>query len=248
MQCHQPGGTGPTFDARYDTPLTNQNIIGVPVAKGNLGYDNLEIVTPNDVWRSSIYDRMNIVNAQVQMPPLARNLIDSNAVALMALWINSMGATPALPPPTFAPDSGSFSGYVNVTILPPTNGVTIYYTLDTSTPTTNSFLYSGPIKVTNSATVNANAWEPGFVNSVIGTAQYTILPGVYFVAPGSFTNGTFQMSLSGPVGSNFVLQVSTDLTQWISIVTNTPGASPFVLTDTNAPSSSARFYRVLEVP
>ncbi len=49
-QCHlQPGGSGPTFDARYDIPLTNQNIIGVPAVKGNLGYDNVAIITPDDV-------------------------------------------------------------------------------------------------------------------------------------------------------------------------------------------------------
>ncbi len=37
------------FDARYDIPLTNQNIIGVPAVKGNLGYDNVAIITPDDV-------------------------------------------------------------------------------------------------------------------------------------------------------------------------------------------------------
>jgi hypothetical protein len=58
---------------------------------------------PNDVWRSSIYDRMNMVNPTIQMPPLARNLIDTNAVQVMADWINSLGGTPALPPPTLTP-------------------------------------------------------------------------------------------------------------------------------------------------
>ncbi len=44
-QCHQPGGTGPTFDGRYDTPLASQNILNVPVSS-SLGYDNTHVVTP----------------------------------------------------------------------------------------------------------------------------------------------------------------------------------------------------------
>ncbi len=100
-------------------PLTNQNIIGVPAVKGNLGYDNVAIITPDDVWRSSIWDRMNVVNPPTQMPPLARNLIDTNAVAVMGDWINGFTNTPALPPPTLQPDGGTFEAFVNITLEPP---------------------------------------------------------------------------------------------------------------------------------
>ncbi len=247
-QCHQPGGPGPTFDARYDTPLASQNIINTPAVKGNLGYDNVDIVTPNDVWRSSLYDRMNVVNPAIQMPPLARLTIDTKAVQVMADWINGLGGTPALPPPTLSPSGGMFQGSVVVTILPPTNDVTMYYTLDGSLPTTNSLAYTGPFTLTNSAVVNANAWEPGFIDSVVDTAQYTILPNISFMSPGGFTNGIFQMSFAGPAGSNYVLQVSTNLMDWTSISTNTPAESPFVLSDPTTPGDSFRFYRVLESP
>ncbi|HEY3860770.1 MAG TPA: chitobiase/beta-hexosaminidase C-terminal domain-containing protein [Verrucomicrobiae bacterium] len=247
-QCHQPGGTGPTFDARYDTPLASQNIIGVPAVKGNLGYDNVDIVTPGDVWRSSLYDRMNIVSPNIQMPPLARNLIDTNAVQLMAQWINSLGGPPALPPPAVSPAGGIYQGFVSVTITPPATNATLYYTLDGSLPTPSSALYTGPFLVTNSATVSANAFAPGYINSVVGTQSYTILPGVFFLTPGVFSNGAFQMTFAGPAGSNYVLQVSANLAQWTSIVTNTPASSPFVLSDTNTQHSPARFYRLLETP
>ena len=124
----------------------------------------------------------------------------------------------------------------------------IYYTLDGSLPTTNSLLYTGSFELTNSATVNANAWEFDFIQSVVGAAQFTILPNPLFTGAGGFTNGTFQMSFLGPIGSNYVLQVSPDLMQWASLSTNTSTNSPFVLTDTNAPSSTAQFYRVLQEP
>jgi hypothetical protein len=246
-QCHvQPGGSGPTFDARYDIPLASQNIINAPQIKGNFGYDNVHMITPNDVWRSSIYDRMNSLDALIKMPPLARNLIDTNAVQIMAAWINSFTNTPALPPPTLSPAGGTFEGFVNVTLEPPADNVTMYYTLNGSLPTTNSELYSGPFRLTNSATVNANAWAAGYSESVVGIGPFTILPGAYFVAAGGFTNGQFEMSFAGPVGSNYVLQVSTNLQQWLPLSTNTPLTSPFVLTDPNAPGGTARFYRVLQ--
>jgi len=56
------------------------------------------------------------------------------------------------------------------------------------------------------------------------------------------------MALSGWAGSNYVLQVSTNLTQWTSLSTNTPATSNFILTDPAAPGASARFYRVLLQP
>ena len=247
-QCHQPGGTGPTFDARYDTPLANQNIINTPVIKGNLGYDNVNIVTPNDVWRSSLYDRIDTLNSTIQMPPLARNLIDTNAVQLMAEWINSLGGTPALAPPTLTPSGGSFMSSVSVTMQAPTTNAALYYTLDGSLPTTNSTLYTGPILLTNSVTINANAWESGYINSVVGVADFTVLPGIFFTSPLGFSNGMFEMSFAGTVGPSYVLQVSTDLTHWTPISTNTPTASPFVLTDPAPGNAPARFYRVLQQP
>jgi len=242
-QCHQPGGTGITFDARYDTALTNQHIVNITAAF-SLGYDNAKVVAPSDIWRSVLYDRMNTVNATIKMPTLARNLIDSNAVAVMAEWINSLGGMPALPPPTLTPPDGTFVGFVNVTAEDGGTNDTLHYTLDGSLPTTNSPLYTGPILVTNSLTINVDAWSPGYVNSVVSAAQYTILPGAYFTSAFGFVNSAFQMGFVGAVGSNYVLQVSSNLLDWTSINTNTPATSPFVLIDPN-PSGAARFYRVI---
>jgi uncharacterized repeat protein (TIGR03806 family) len=247
-QCHQPGGTGPTFDARYDTALTNQNIINTPAVKGNLGYDNVDIVTPGDVWRSSLYDRMNSVAAPIKMPPLARNLIDTNAVHVMADWINSLPGIPAEAPPTISPAGGTFTGGVTVTILPPDPDATVYYTLDGTLPTTHSLPYTGPFNLTNTATVSANAFETNFVNSVAPSDLLVVLPGVSFTSPGSFANGMFEMQISGLPGQSYVIQTSTDLVSWIPLLTNVSATSPFTVVDPGAGNYPLRFYRAAQKP
>jgi len=56
-------------------------------------------------------------------------------------------------------------------------------------------------------------------------------------------NNQFQFTVTGSAGSNYVVQVATNLTApttWISVVTN---ASPFTFVDSNAQNFPQRFYR-----
>jgi mono/diheme cytochrome c family protein len=251
-QCHQPGGNGPTFDARYDTPLTNQNLIYGVLTKGNLGLDNAYVVVPKDIWRSVLYARMNTTDSLIKMPPLARNLVDSNAVAAMAGWINSLPGTPAEAPPTIVPAGGTFTGSVSITLQPPDTNAVLYYTLDGSLPTTNSFPYTGPFAIGGDTLVSANAFETGYINSVAATARFTIVTNMLFSAPG-FVGGAFQVRFTAPTGFTYVLQASTNLastnlSSWIPLSTSVPASSPFYWVDPGASNFPARFYRVVQLP
>ncbi|HEY3862264.1 MAG TPA: LamG-like jellyroll fold domain-containing protein [Verrucomicrobiae bacterium] len=247
-QCHQPGGTGITFDARYDTPLANQNIVNFPAAV-SLGYDHARIVAPRDLWRSALYDRVNTVDGtnsiKIQMPPLARNVIDTNAVAVLAAWINSLPGTPALGPPVIAPNGGNFIGSVSVSLQPPDTNATLYYTLDGSLPTTNSPRYAGAILLTNGAmTLSASAFEANYVNSVAASALFVVQP-LYFASEG-FTNGAFRFQFAGTAGSNYVLEATTNFTTWVPLSTNMAVSNAFNLIDTNAANFPYRFYRIIQ--
>jgi hypothetical protein len=76
------------FDARFDTPLKNQNLIEGPVAN-QFGLPGAKIVVPGDTNKSILFRRMSIVGNQ-QMPPLAKNIVDQKAVAVIADWIQSL--------------------------------------------------------------------------------------------------------------------------------------------------------------
>ncbi|MDB6020939.1 MAG: hypothetical protein JWQ04_796, partial [Pedosphaera sp.] len=245
VQCHQPGGTGITFDARYDTPLANQNIVNYP-ASFALGYDNACIVRAQDIWRSVILYRINTNNATVQMPPLARNLIDTNAVQVITDWINSLPGTPALAPPIITPNGGTFAPYADVTLQAPSTNAVFYYTLDGTLPNTNSFRYSAPLRLTNSLTLTANAFAAGFNNSVASSALFTVPPSLHFTAGSLLANQQFQLTLSGMAGNTYVLQASTNLINWVPVSTNVAASDVFNLLDTNAAGFPYRFYRVIQ--
>ncbi|WP_372669999.1 chitobiase/beta-hexosaminidase C-terminal domain-containing protein [Amycolatopsis kentuckyensis] len=84
------------------------------------------------------------------------------------------GGTTTVAAPTFSPPGGTYSSAQTVTISSATSGATIRYTVDGSTPTASSTLYSGPISVPNSRTVNAIALKSGSTNSPVSSATYTI--------------------------------------------------------------------------
>lgn len=95
-QCHRPGGVEAFFDARFDTPLKDQNLIEGPVAN-QFGLPGARIIVPGDTNKSILFRRMSIVGNQ-QMPPLAKNVVDEKAVAVVAGWIQSLPRkSPALP-------------------------------------------------------------------------------------------------------------------------------------------------------
>ena len=259
-QCHQPGGTGITFDARYDTPLARQNITNYPAAV-SLGYDGACIIKPEDIWRSMIWQRINTTNATTKMPPLARSLIDTNAVAVFADWINSLPGIPALAPPTISPNGGSFAAPVTITLQSTNNGATIYYTLDGSRPTTNSLPYSRAFNLATNATVSANAFEPSYNPSVTSGAifYFTNNAGndaillVQAVNQGQSSSATFpgnqspfQLGVTGVVmGSNYVLQATTNFSTWRPISTNLATTNALILSDPQATNFQYQFYRVV---
>ena len=93
--CHRPGGVQAFWDGRYDTPLAGQGIINGILAN-TLGISGARNVVPSDVARSIMHRRVNSVDPTIKMPPLARNVIDRDAVTTLTEWIGSLppGAGP----------------------------------------------------------------------------------------------------------------------------------------------------------
>ncbi|MET8763710.1 chitobiase/beta-hexosaminidase C-terminal domain-containing protein [Lentzea sp. NPDC004782] len=85
------------------------------------------------------------------------------------------GSAPAqVATPTFSPPGGSYTSAQTVTISTATAGASIRYTVDGSTPTASSPVYTGPISVPGTRTVNAIGIKSGLTNSAVASATYTI--------------------------------------------------------------------------
>jgi formylglycine-generating enzyme required for sulfatase activity len=107
--------------------------------------------------------------------------------------------------PTFNPPGGeTYTTAQNVTISCATEGATIFYSIDGSTP---SILYNEPVNIAATATLKAKASKSGWTDSQITSATYTISappPPVQMIyVPG----GTFTMGRT--TGSGFSHELPT---------------------------------------
>jgi hypothetical protein len=74
--------------------------------------------------------------------------------------------------PMITPPGGSFTDPVTVTLTCATPAAQIRYTLDGSTPTAGSSLYTAPFLLDYSTTVNAKAIRSGALSSAVATATF----------------------------------------------------------------------------
>jgi uncharacterized repeat protein (TIGR03803 family) len=148
-------------------------------------------------------------------------------MTLQAIGANSGGSSnvtsrtyaiiPIPSAPVFSFGAGIYNSAQSVGII--SSGATsIYYTTDGSTPTNSSTLYSGPIWISTSATLQAIGVN-SFGSSDVAGGTYTILPPV--VAP-----------VFSPAPGNYAS------VQSVSITSVTNGASIFYTTDGSIPTET----------
>jgi hypothetical protein len=119
--------------------------------------------------------------------------------------------------------AGAYTTVQSVTLTEATAGATIYYTTDGTTPTTSSPVYSGPIAVSSTETIEAVAAASGYVGSGAVGAKYTITL--------TAARPTFSVT-AGTYAS----------TQTVSLSDATPGAVIYYTTNGTAPTTSSSLY------
>ena len=104
---------------------------------------------------------------------------NGNLGELNDLWMYASAASaPVAATPTFSVPGGSYTSTQSVTIGDTTQGAVIYYTTNGTAPTTSSNVYSTPISVSASETLEAMATATGYTNSAVASAAYVVTPPV----------------------------------------------------------------------
>ncbi|MDB6080079.1 MAG: hypothetical protein JWO82_3826, partial [Akkermansiaceae bacterium] len=93
-QCHRPGGVRALFDARFTTPINEQGLIRGQL-ESVLFSDSDRVIVPGDLDHSILRYR-HVSLGEQKMPPLAKNIVDEKAVAVIADWIMALPEAPAL--------------------------------------------------------------------------------------------------------------------------------------------------------
>ena len=112
--CHRPNGTGSAMDARFDVAIDQQGLINGEL-RDALGIAGAKVVVPKDLAKSVMHLRMQSTDPVRQMPPVARNVVHTQAVELVAQWIAGLPNGSGLRGEYWTTQSGSFNGTPTLT-------------------------------------------------------------------------------------------------------------------------------------
>ncbi|TAL16602.1 hypothetical protein EPN96_08630 [bacterium] len=129
--------------------------------------------------------------------------------------------------PLFSPLEGTYENAQSVSLLCGTEGASIHYTTDGTTPTTASPVYSAAITVNSSRTLKAISAKSGMADSAVASATYTIT---------SATSYKAETPVFSPGGGTY------NSYQEVTITTATPDAAIYYTTNGYTPTTSAMQY------
>ena len=194
----------PTFSVTPGTYTAAQTVTIADATSGATIHYTTNGTTPTA--SSTVYSGPLTVNANVMLEAIAIKTGYTNSAVASATYT----IAPVLAPPTFSVAAGTYTGSQSVTISDATSGITIYYTTNGTTPTTASSVYSAPIAVNATETVQAMAVEAGYTPSSVATAVYTIAPSVTYInnPNGGFKASSFKLNNGASITSTGALQLT----------------------------------------
>ncbi len=212
-----PQAAEPTLSPAPGTFTTRQTVAIADTAKTAVIYYTTDGTTPTSASNKYTAPILVTQSETIQAIAIAPGYQNSK-VASGTYVIETPAATPA-----FSPAAGTYNATQSVSITDTTPGAVIHYTTNGTTPTATSTVYTGPIPVATTQTIQAIAIAPNYLSSAVARATYAIyLPLKQPVI--SLASGTY----SG--------------TQTVTVTDASTNASLFYTTNGSTPTASSTRY------
>lgn len=92
--CHAPAGGGNSaIDLQFPTPFEKMGLIDSAAKHQDFGIQSAKLIAPGLPQQSILLQRIAI-RGNGQMPPIASNIVDHNAVELIKSWIDAIPNNP----------------------------------------------------------------------------------------------------------------------------------------------------------
>ena len=208
--------TSAVSSATYTISTTPSAAAAPTLSPGTGSYSSAQIVTLADTTpgaviyyttngstpttASAIYSSPLTISATSTVQAIAAATGYTNSAVSSATYTISV-PPPAAAAPTLSLATGTYASAQTVTLADTTPGAVIYYTTNGSTPTTASAVYSVPLTISATTTVQAIAAASGYTNSAVSSATYTISSSTSTGSSPVSLTGAFNVSAIGTNGS-----------------------------------------------
>lgn len=193
---------GYSTDGTTFTDLPGNNTAVTATSFTNKSVDFSSITAIND--QATVYIRLTVDGATTTG--------GNNRINDLVITGTDPNALPLAETPTFSVPTGILTVPATVTITSTTPDATIRYTLDGSIPSVTSTLYTAPLEITATTTLQAVAFATGFNPSYLATATYTFPIEVANIAALKAANTASNLTIYKITGNvTFVHQIGRNI-------------------------------------